>query len=138
MDGRHSADPALFRRSPDDFSVEWFHGTVKAGGQHRNKHACSCRVKHEPTGIIESRQGRDRMKNLDDAMAAILVTLDARAAGEVHHSQAADRRGQVGAGMRGDKTVTIRFQDDQATHHGTGKTMRASKYMRGFMDELWS
>lgn len=137
MDDSHEADPALLRRDESDFSVEWFHGTIKAGGQHRNKHACSCRVKHLPTGIIVSRQGRDRVANLRDAKAAIIAALDGQAAGEVAASAAKDRKRQVGSGMRGDKTVTIRFQDDSVHHHATGRRMQASKYMRGYMDELW-
>lgn len=35
-------------------------------------------------------------------------------------------------------TKTLRFQDDQVTNHTTGKIMTATKYMKGFMDEVWS
>lgn len=40
--------------------------------------------------------------------------------------------------MRGDKTITIRFQDDRAVHHTTGKSTTATRYMRGYMDDLWT
>lgn len=130
-------DASFARRSPSDFAVEWFHGTVKAGGQHRNKHACSARVRHLPTGLVETRQGRDRTANLREAMAALERALDDAEAAARHGATAAVRRDQVGSGMRADKTVTLRFQDDQAVHHLTGKTMRASDYLAGHMDRLW-
>ena len=116
--------------------MEWFSGTGK-GGQHRNKHQNSCRLIHEPTGLVETRQGRKRESNLTDAKAALLARLDAAGRGEADADLARDRKQQVGSGMRGDKTVTIRFQDDRAVHHGTGKSMKATHYMRGLMDQLW-
>ena len=90
-----------------------------------------------PTGLSETRQGRHRSSNLRDAKAAIETQLAFHAAATYHAGQAHEKREQVGSGMRGDKSVTLRFQDDKAQHHGTGKTMKASRYMRGFMDELW-
>ena len=123
--------------SDDDFRIEWFSGTVKAGGQHRNKHANSCRVHHIPTGLSESRQGRDRAANLRDARAALERRLDERHREAQNGKVNDERRSQVGSGMRGDKTITLRFQDDRATHHETGKSMKASQYMKGQMDRLW-
>lgn len=130
-------DDAFSRRSDDDFRIEWFSGSG-AGGQHRNKHQNSCRVHHIPTGISEARQGRERISNLRDAKAAIFVALDDAMRGKVSGEQAAVRKDQVGTGQRADKTVTIRFQDDRVSHHDSGKTMTATRYMKGFMDEVWS
>lgn len=132
-----TADGSLLSRDGVDFRVEWFSGSG-AGGQHRNKHQNSCRVIHVPTGLMEARQGRHREANLREAKAALLRTLDAAMEAQRGSEQARERRGQVGTGMRGDKTVTIRFQDDSVTHHETGKRMSASRYMKGFMDEVWS
>lgn len=137
IDPSVAADDAYARRSDDDFRIEWFSGSG-AGGQHRNKHQNSCRVHHIPTGISEARQGRERISNLKDAKAAIFATLDAAARGQVSGEQAETRKGQVGTGQRADKSVTIRFQDDKVTHHGSGKTMSCSRYMKGFMDEVWT
>ena len=120
----------------NDLRIEWFSGSG-AGGQHRNKHQNSCRVIHEPTGIMEARQGRKRETNLREAKAALLVRLEADQRGQSSAAMAATRNGQVGSGMRGDTTVTLRFQDDRVQHHVTGKTMKASKFMKGHMDELW-
>jgi len=125
------------RRGDDDFRIEWFSGSG-AGGQHRNKHQNSCRVHHTPTGLSEARQGRERVSNLRDAKEAIIRALDAAQKGEEGSVLAAERKGQVGTGMRGDKTVTIRYQDDKVSHHVTGKTMTTTRYMKGYMDEVWS
>lgn len=123
-------------RSSSDFRVEWFSGSG-AGGQHRNRHLNSCRVIHIPTGIVESRQGRKRADNLEDATKAInekLCKLSKSASSSVTGTE---RKQQIGSGMRGDKTVTIRFQDDTVTNHVTNKTMTAKKYMSGHMSDTW-
>jgi peptide chain release factor 1 len=124
-------------RKDTDFRIEWFSGSG-AGGQHRNKHQNSCRVHHIPTGLSEARQGRERTANLRDAKEALNRLLDQAARGELGSVLASERKDQVGTGMRGDKTVTIRFQDDRVTHHETGKSMSAARYMKGYMDEVWS
>ena len=131
-----AASGVFAMRSDDDFRIEWFSGSG-AGGQHRNKHQNSCRVLHIPTGLSEARQGRERTSNLRSAKEAILSALESAAQGEKGSIQAEDRQTQVGSGMRGDKSVTIRFQDDKATHHENGKTMSATRYIKGFMDEIW-
>lgn len=128
---------AYSRRDQSDFRIEWFSGSG-AGGQHRNKHQNSCRVHHIPTGLCEARQGRERVSNLKDAMSAINELLDQAHRGEGASILSVERKDQVGSGMRGDKTTTIRFQDDKVVHHASGKIMTATKYMKGFMDEVWS
>jgi len=47
------------------------------------------------------------------------------------------RRQQIGSGMRGDKRRTYRFQDDTVVDHITGKSMQASKAMKGNFCSLW-
>jgi protein subunit release factor A len=44
---------------------------------------------------------------------------------------------KIGSGMRGDKRRTYRFQDDTLVDHVIGKTMQASKAMKGGMGALW-
>lgn len=130
------ADPRYSMREDDDFVVEWFSGTG-SGGQKRNKSQTCVRMYHIPTGLVESRQGRSRINNEADAKEALIKKLDETIKNEVLSERSKIRKDQVGSGMRGDKIRTIRFQDDQATDHETGKTTTAKKYMRGFMDELW-
>jgi len=51
--------------------------------------------------------------------------------GELIEARAAERRAQVGSGMRGDKRRTIRVQDDSVVDHATGRTWRYREYARG-------
>lgn len=136
IDPNVTVSDAFSQREDTDFRIEWFSGSG-AGGQHRNRHCNSCRLIHIPTGIMETRQGRERISNLRDAKDALIKTLDKAAAGESRESIQADRKFQVGSGMRGDKTKTLHFQYDEAVHHTTKKRMSAKKYMKGYMDELW-
>lgn len=128
---------ALFeQRSDDDFKIEWFSGTGK-GGQHRNKHQNSARVIHIPTGLKQERQGRHREVNLRDAKQALIDMLDEKLNAERYGKLSEARKGQLGSGMRGDKTRTIRFQDNQAKNHQNGRSCRADKLMDGSFDLLW-
>ncbi|WP_419906002.1 peptide chain release factor-like protein [Kiloniella sp.] len=121
----------------DKFKVDWFSGTGK-GGQHRNKTQNCCRIKHLETGFTEARQGRKREDNFRQARDALLVTLEAYEASKRAGVEAHNRKSQIGSGMRGDKSVTLRFQDDVAINHSTGRKMSLKKYMRGEMDRLWA
>ena len=131
------SNPLYLKREEHDFYVEWFSGSG-AGGQHRNKHQNSCRLYHLPSGLVETRQGRSRVSNLKDAKTALIRLLDGADETDTAAITAKDRKQQVGCGARGDKTVTLRFQDDMASHHVTEKRMSASRYMRGYMDEIWT
>lgn len=116
--------------------MEWFSGTG-SGGQHRNKKQNSCRVIHEPTGICETRQGRKREHNLQEAKAALLTRLTQSMYNDQSSQASQIKREQRGSGMRADKIRTYRFQDDQVVDHNTGKSAKATKVMKGRMNLLW-
>jgi peptide chain release factor 1 len=97
----------------------------------------SCRVTHLPTGIVEKREGRNRIDNERDARQSISNRLDAMSRGETATVNSEMRRDQAGSGMRGDKIRTIRFQDDSAVDHSSGKRMKATDYLKGKIDQLW-
>lgn len=117
--------------------VEWFSGTG-CGGQHKNKHQNSCRLIHIPTGITQTAQTRSRENSYKLAYGE-LIKLVGNIIKSAHDGKTASiRKDQVGSGMRGDKQRTIRFQDNSVVDHNTGKRMQADKFMKGFMDQLWS
>jgi peptide chain release factor 1 len=93
---------------------------------------------HLPTGITEYREGRNRVDNRRNAYQGLLDRLDQMASAHLENTMSVDRRTQAGSGMRGDKIRTIRFQDDSAIDHTTGKRMKATQYMNGKMDSLWA
>jgi len=115
----------------EDVDVETMRGSG-AGGQHRNKTDSAVRARHRPTGI-EVRCESERSQHLNRALA--MRVLAARVAelarSTAQGARAADRRRQVGSGMRGDKRRTIRTQDDQVVDHVDGRTWRFKAYARG-------
>lgn len=119
-----------------DFSIEWYSGTG-AGGQHRNKHQNSCRITHLASGIVATAQTRSRINSLDEAKTAILAKLNAGASADEQSRQSSERLSQTGSGMRGDKTRTYRFQEDQVKDHMTDKSASISKVMAGNFHLLW-
>lgn len=119
-----------------DFNISWFSGTG-AGGQHRNKHQNSCRITHTPTGIERSAQTRSRAGSLLAAKTELIAALDAMSNKEYNGTIAADRKQQVGTGMRGDKRRTYRFQDNTVVDHITGKSSTCTKVMKGGVDLMW-
>jgi peptide chain release factor 1 len=135
LDGARSISP--IQLSKDDVIIEWFSGTGK-GGQHRNKHQNSCRVIHRASGLVESRQGRHRNHNLEEALMSLEKRLTAASHDQQQASANTVRQAQIGQGLRGDKIRTYRFQDDRVVDHQTGKQAKCSKVMKGRFDLLWT
>lgn len=130
--------PCKFAETPDaDFALRWFSGTGK-GGQHRNKHQNCVEVTHTPTGLKRIGQSsRSRESNRLEAMTAIKADIEQRSASRAHGAENSIRKAQVGAGMRGDKRRTYRFQEDSVHDHFTGKRARATQVMRGDLSVMW-
>jgi peptide chain release factor 1 len=102
------------------------------GGQHLQKTDSAVQVKHVPTGmLVRSEQGRSQHKNRELALERLRAKLADAQRTAAHAARDAERRGQVGSGMRGDKRRTIRVQDDSVVDHLTGRTWRYRDYVRG-------
>lgn len=126
------------RREEEDFSARWFSGTGK-GGQYRNKHQNCVELTHLPTGLKRiGASSRSRESNMTEARAALLADLDAAAQAGTATAENSIRKRQIGSGMRGDKRRTYRFQDDAVVDHFTGRRAKASAFMRGDLEALWS
>jgi peptide chain release factor 1 len=118
--------------------IEWeaFRGSGK-GGQKRNKTASAVRITHKPTGtVIRYESERSQSQNLRVAKAILAARLRQASEASASSSQSADRKAQVGTGMRGDKRRTIRVRDDRVTDHSTGRTMSCKAYLRGELEPL--
>lgn len=114
-----------------DVDVETMRGSG-AGGQHRNKTDSAVRARHRPTGIeVRCESERSQYQNRELALQVLAARVADQDRAQRAAERAADRRGQVGSGMRGDKRRTIRVQDDQVTDHVDGRVWRFKAYARG-------
>lgn len=120
-----------------DLQLEWYSGSG-AGGQHRNKHQNSVRLRHLPTGLVVTAQCRKREESLRQAREALLDRLRDLSEGEARGRENRARSDQVGTGMRADKRRTYRFRDDRVQDHLTGRSAACSAVMRGRFDLLWA
>jgi peptide chain release factor 1 len=116
-----------------DKDVDWTtcRGTG-SGGQKRNKTESTVLMTHLPTGIqVRCETARSQQYNLQMAFVLLRARLHALEKDRLHGERAADRRRQVGSGMRGDKRRTIRCQDGQVHDHVTGRRWDFKSYERG-------
>jgi peptide chain release factor 1 len=102
------------------------------GGQKRNKTESTVLLTHRPTGLqVRCETSRSQQHNRVAALGLLRARLWALEAARVAEARAAERRGQVGSGMRGDKRRTIRAQDGTVVDHLTGRRWELRGYLRG-------
>lgn len=109
-----------------------------AGGQHRNVTNSAVQMTHIPTGIrVRVENERSQHANRDLAYSVLRSRVyEARAAQDAQLREA-QRRQQVGSGMRGDKIRTIRAQDGIVTDHKSDRKIRYKDYIRGNWEGLF-
>lgn len=106
------------------------------GGQHKNKTDSCVDVKHKPTGLVVSIDGRSQHANRALALEILRAKLLARERERGILQRNESRRQQVGCGQRGDKRRTIRVHDNQVVDHVLGKTTTYKDYAKGILDGL--
>lgn len=101
------------------------------GGQHRNKTDSCVDLRHIPSGLVVTVDGRSQHQNKQAALQILRARLlDKQRADDTLQSNQ-QRRGQIGCGQRGDKRRTIRVHDDLVVDHVTGKKVSYQRYMKG-------
>jgi peptide chain release factor 1 len=122
---------AQLRIAPGELEWKTSRGSG-AGGQHRNKTESAVDLVHRPTGTtVHVESERSQLQNRATALARLRARLLADQKAEAAAARGAERRAQVGSGMRGDKRRTIRVQDGTVVDHVTGRSWRFRDYERG-------
>jgi peptide chain release factor 1 len=121
----------------NDVQIDTFRSSG-AGGQKVNKTSSAIRVTHLPTGtVVECQDERSQYKNKARALS-ILASRLAQAEKEKRDADvAAQRRSQVGAGMRNERIRTYNFPQGRVTDHRINLTLyKLDAVMNGDLDEL--
>ena len=130
-------DEIDFALDPKDLQIDTFRSSG-AGGQHVNKTESAIRITHLPTGmVVECQDERSQYKNKDRAMKILASRLYAMEAEKQQSEQAAERRSQVGTGMRNERIRTYNFPQGRVTDHRIGLTLyKIDQIMDGALDEI--
>lgn len=122
---------------PADVEMQVFRSSG-AGGQHINKTSSAVRLIHKPTGmVVECQQERSQFQNREKAMRLLASRLYEEEREKVEGAYAADRKSQVGSGMRNERIRTYNFPQGRLTDHRVGLTLyRLESVMNGDLDEI--
>ena len=130
-------DEVDFELNPADIEMQVFRSSG-AGGQHVNKTSSAVRLIHRPTGtVVECQQERSQFQNRDRAMQILRSRLYEEKVREQEEAVTAERRSQVGTGMRNERIRTYNFPQGRLTDHRIGLTLyRLESVMDGDLDEI--
>ncbi len=130
-------DEVDFELNPADIEMQVFRSSG-AGGQHINKTSSAVRLIHKPTGtVVECQQERSQFQNRDRAMQILRARLYEAKVREQEEAVTAERRSQVGTGMRNERIRTYNFPQGRLTDHRIGLTLyKLESVMDGELDEI--
>ena len=131
-------DPKVAARlNRDDLRIDTFRSSG-AGGQHINKTSSAIRITHLPTGmVVECQDQRSELQNKEKALQVLRSRLYQQKVEEQQSEVAAQRRSQVGSGMRNERIRTYNFPQGRVTDHRIGLTLyRIDDVMNGDLDEI--
>ena len=122
---------------PADIEMQVFRSSG-AGGQHINKTSSAVRLIHKPSGmVVECQQERSQFQNREKAMRILASRLYEQERERVEGAHAAQRRSQVGSGMRNERVRTYNFPQGRLTDHRVGLTLyKLDAVMNGDLDEI--
>ena len=121
----------------DDLRIDTYRSSG-AGGQHINKTSSAVRLIHRPTGmVVECQQERSQFQNREKAMRILASRLYDQERERVEGEHSAQRKSQVGSGMRNERIRTYNFPQGRLTDHRVGLTLyKLDAVMNGTIDEI--
>lgn len=130
-------DEVEFELDMSELRIDTFRSSG-AGGQHINKTESAIRVTHIPTGtVVECQDERSQYKNKDRALGILRARLYERKRREQEEKISAQRRSQVGSGMRNERIRTYNFPQDRVTDHRIALNVnRIDAVMDGALDPI--
>ena len=130
-------DEVDFALNPADIEMQVFRSSG-AGGQHVNKTSSAVRLIHKPTGtVVECQQERSQFQNRDKAMRILASRLYEAEQEKIAGEFTAERRSQVGTGMRNERIRTYNFPQGRVTDHRIGLTLyKLDQVLDGDLDEI--
>ncbi len=130
-------DEAEVEIRPEDVKMDVFRASG-AGGQHVNKTSSAVRLTHIPTGtVVECQQERSQVQNRQKAMNMLASILYQQEADRISSAFSAERKSQVGTGMRNERIRTYNFPQGRVTDHRIGLTLyQIESIMDGNIDGL--
>jgi len=130
-------EPVEVQIRPEDLQIDTFRSSG-AGGQHINKTESAIRITHLPTGtVVECQEERSQIKNREKAMRVLASRLYEAERMKAEAAQSAQRRSQVGMGMRNERIRTYNFPQGRVTDHRVNLTLyQIDAVMDGALDEI--
>ena len=130
-------ETADVQSNPADIEMQVFRSSG-AGGQHVNKTSSAVRLIHKPTGtVVECQQERSQFQNRDKAMRILASRLYEAEQEKISSEYTAQRRSQVGSGMRNERIRTYNFPQGRVTDHRIGLTLyKIDNIMNGDLNEV--
>ena len=121
----------------EDIEMQVFRASG-AGGQHINKTSSAVRLIHRPTGItVSCQEERSQVQNRERCMQMLASKLYEIEQTRISSEYAADRKSQVGTGMRNERIRTYNFPQGRVTDHRIGLSLyKIDAIMDGDLDEL--
>ena len=123
--------------NPDDLRIDVYRSSG-SGGQHVNTTDSAVRITHIPSGVVvacqdERSQHKNKAKAMKILQSRILVAQQEQQARE----RSAQRKEQVGTGMRAEKVRTYNYPQNRITDHQVDLTVKnLDAVMDGKLDEI--